>query len=107
MLPLKRLSLQPNAALPMTWMQHFFVSFFRSGKKRPSELAVDLSPVVHQLLTREKQYEKLLIYRRLFIVLFGGLFLATGILIVQLYVAALVRAVTEQVNILNPCHARY
>ncbi|KAL8276038.1 hypothetical protein Esti_000032 [Eimeria stiedai] len=42
-----------------------------------------------ELLTREKQYEKLLIYRRLFIVLFGGLFLATGILIVQLYAAAL------------------
>lgn len=42
-----------------------------------------------ELLTREKQYEKLLIYRRLFIVLFGGIFLATGILILQLYAAAL------------------
>ncbi|KAL8427658.1 hypothetical protein Efla_007077 [Eimeria flavescens] len=42
-----------------------------------------------ELLTREKQFEKLLIYRRLFIVLFGGLLLATGILIVQLYAAAL------------------
>ncbi|XP_026191817.1 uncharacterized protein LOC34617729 [Cyclospora cayetanensis] len=44
-----------------------------------------------ELLTREKQYEKLLIYRRLFCVLFGGLFLATGILVLQLYAAALVR----------------
>lgn len=44
-----------------------------------------------QLLTREKQYEKLLIYRRLYIVLFGGLFLATAILIIQLYAASLVR----------------